>query len=155
VVNEYDSGKYDEISGFYDPLLGKNLSVGELVLKNVGFVDRKGAPYTFEWAGYALLFSLMICIMAVIMSTIASMKVRFATGKSLSNARIEEAEDEDKEVSVETALPFQKVNLTFKDIRYTVTSSIGKEKIELLKGIDGVFEAGKMTALVSFRFLRC
>ena len=46
-------------------------------------------------------------------------------------------------------LPFQKVNLTFKDIHYTVISSIGKDKIELLKGIDGVVEAGKMTALVS------
>ena len=151
IVNEYDSGKYDFDTGFFDPNLGKNLTFGELILKNGGFEDANGNPYTFEWAGYAVLFSILICIIAVIMSSIALEKVRFETGKSLGGAAIEEEDDKGKEVSVvETALPFQKVNLTFKDIHYTVISSIGNEKIEILKGIDGVVEAGKMTALVSF-----
>lgn len=153
VVNEYDSGKYDGDSGQYDASMGKNLTVGEQILKNSGFVDRTGDPYTFEWAAYAILFSLLMIIIAVIMTSIALVKVRFATGKALSNSSIEEIEDKDKEVSqVKAELPFQKVNLTFKDIHYTVISSIGKEKLELLKGIDGVVEAGKMTALVSTDF---
>ena len=131
------------------------MTTGELIMKNQGFVDRDGSPYTIEWAGYSVLFSLLICILAVILSSIALVKVRFATGRSLGNGKIEEIDDEDKEVSaVETALPFQKANLTFKDIHYTVISSIGKEKMELLKGIDGVVEAGKMTALVSYAVLR-
>lgn len=162
IVNEYDSGKYDEDSGVFDPVLGGNLTVGELVLKNIGFIDRNSEPYTIEWAGYALLFSLLVCILAVAMSSVALVKVRFETGKSLGNASIqEEAKDKDKDSGVvENALPFQKVNLTFKDIHYTVISSIGKEKIEILKGIDGVVEAGKMTALVSvfsrmLAMLRC
>lgn len=150
IVNEYDSGKYDTDSGQYDASLGKNLTVGEIALKQGGFVDRNGVPYTFEWAGYSILFSLFICIVAIILTSIALVKVRFATGKSLANASIEEVEDNDTEISqVKAELPFQKANLTFKDIHYTVISSIGKEKIELLKGIDGVVEAGKMTALVS------
>ena len=150
IVNEYDSGKYDEISPFVDPNLGKNLTYGELILINGGFVNQNGEPYTIEWAGYAVLFSLLVCLLAVIMSSIALMKVRFETGKSLGGGNFEEEEDEDKDVSAgKTSLPFQKVNLTFKGIHYTVTSSIGKEKIEILKGIDGVVEAGKMTALVS------
>ena len=129
------------------------MTVGQLVLKNGGFVDRNGDPYTFEWAGFSVLFSLLICIVSVILTSVALVNVRFASGKSLANNSIEETEDKNKEISVvETALPFQKANLTFKDMHYTVISSIGKEKIELLKGIDGVVEAGKMTALVSYNF---
>lgn len=86
----------------------------------------------------------------MILASIFLVKVRFATGKSLASDVIELAEDEHDEFEkVKTELPFQQVNLTFKDMHYTVTSSIGKEKIELLKGIDGLVAAGKMTALVS------
>jgi len=149
IVNEYDSGKYAQNSGFYDPLLGKNLTTGELIIKNMGFTNSNGDLYTFEWAGYAVLISFLFCIVGMVMSSIALVKVRFATGESLAHDTIGEAEDKDKKVSVvETALPYQKVNLAFKDIRYTVNSSIGKEKIDILKGIDGVVEAGKMTALM-------
>lgn len=58
-------------------------------------------------------------------------------------------DDEDNDVDVsDVVLPFQKVNLTFKDMHYTVTASTSNEKLELLKGIDGFIEAGKMTALM-------
>ena len=152
-MNEYDSGKYDVPSNHYDSVGGENMTIGELILRNTGFVDNDGDPYKFEWAGYSVLFSLLICFISIILASIASVKVRFETGKSLVSSRSDEEErqDKDKESSVvETVLPFQKVNMTFKDIHYTVNSSIGKEKIELLKGIDGVIEAGKMTALVSY-----
>jgi len=149
IVNEYDSGKYEADSGQYDAYAGRNLTDGEIALKQGGFVDRNGDPYTSEWAGYSILFSLFICIIAILLTSIALVKVRFATGKSLANASIEEVEDNDTEISqVKAELPFQKASLTFKDIHYTVISSIGKEKIELLKGIDGIVEAGKMTALM-------
>lgn len=138
-MNEYDSGKYD----------GFGVRNGELILEQGGFVNRNGDPYTFEWAGYSILFAIVIMAVSAIMASIALTKIRFATGKSLANHSIEKNEDENAEVSeVETELPFQKANLTFKDIHYTVNSSIGKEKIALLKGIDGVVEAGKMTALM-------
>ena len=45
-------------------------------------------------------------------------------------------------------LPFQRANLTFTNIYYSVKSSISKERIELLKGVDGYFAAGTMTALM-------
>ncbi|KAG7350244.1 ABC-2 type transporter-domain containing protein [Nitzschia inconspicua] len=142
-VNEYMSGKYD----FESQVPG--LTQGELVLTQLGFVDRNGQAYGFEWAGYSLLFSLLICLVSVVSASIFLNKVRFATGKSLANDSIEQEEDKNVEVKeVKTELPFQPVNLTFKDMHYTVTSSIGKEKIELLKGIDGVIAAGKMTALM-------
>jgi hypothetical protein len=85
----------------------------------------------------------------MVLSSIFLDRVRFATGKSLANDSIEKMEDKNDEIKqVRAELPFQEVNLTFKDVHYTVTSSIGNDKIELLKGIDGVIAARKMTALV-------
>ena len=58
-------------------------------------------------------------------------------------------EDEDEDVNAPMVeIPFQKVNLTFKGIHYTVNASTSNEKLELLKGVDGFIEAGKMTALM-------
>ena len=73
--------------------------------------------------------------------------LRFETGKPLD---ILDADEEvDNEVNITpTEIPFQKVNLTFKDIRYTVRSSITKEELQLLNGVDGFIESGKMTALM-------
>jgi ABC-type multidrug transport system ATPase subunit len=45
-------------------------------------------------------------------------------------------------------LPFQPANITFTDVSYSVKSSISNDTIELLKGVDGYFVAGKMTALM-------
>ena len=71
----------------------------------------------------------------------------------------DEAENEDviegNVVATPIEFPFQKVDLTFRDIRYTVTASVGSEKLELLKGVSGIIEAGKMTALVSVYFFVC
>jgi ABC-type multidrug transport system ATPase subunit len=38
--------------------------------------------------------------------------------------------------------------MTFEDIRYSVKASTSDETLDLLKGIDGFVEAGKMTALM-------
>jgi hypothetical protein len=120
---------------------------GDVILSRFGFVDQNEDPYTFEWAWWSVLYSLGISLMAIVASTFFLVVVRFATGKSLSTDS--EEDDEEAEPPEIIQLPFQKVNLTFKNIHYTVTSSVGNEKIELLKGIDGIVEAGKMTALVS------
>lgn len=142
-VNEFQSGKYDS------PSQVEGLTEGELVLTQLGFVDSTGKAYGFEWAGYSILFSLLVCVVSVIGATICLSRVRFATGKSLANDAIEEKEDKNNGLDTSnTDLPFQRVNLTFSEIHYFVTSSITKEKLELLKGVDGVVEAGKMTALV-------
>jgi hypothetical protein len=123
------------------------------VLQQLGFVDRNGQAYGFEWTYYSLLFSVLICIVSMAAASLFLDTVRFETGKSLANDSIEKTEDKNVEIKhVKTELPFQEVNLTFKDVHYTVTSSIGKETIELLKGIDGVVAAGKMTALVRDMF---
>eukprot|EP00529_Nitzschia_sp_RCC80_P004459 CAMPEP_0113521168 /NCGR_PEP_ID=MMETSP0014_2-20120614/44492_1 /TAXON_ID=2857 /ORGANISM="Nitzschia sp." /LENGTH=907 /DNA_ID=CAMNT_0000419101 /DNA_START=83 /DNA_END=2802 /DNA_ORIENTATION=+ /assembly_acc=CAM_ASM_000159 len=144
-VNEYQSGKYDF------PSQVEGLTEGELILQQIGLVDRDGKAYGFEWAVYSILFSLLISFLSVVVASIALSRIRFATGKSLANDVIEEKEDDDDNFDsskTKSDLPFQKVNLTFRDIHYYVTSSITNERLELLKGVDGIVESGKMTALM-------
>jgi hypothetical protein len=140
-VNEFDSGKYD------GPSEVPGMTIGDVILSRFGFVDGNEDPYTFEWAWWSVIYSLGVSLMAIVASTVFLGVVRFATGKSLSTDSDDDSEEAEPPEIIQ--LPFQKVNLTFKNIHYTVTSSVGNEKIKLLKGIDGIVEAGKMTALVS------
>lgn len=144
-VNEFASGKYDTMSSV------AGLTEGEEILTRFGFVDGDGQAYTFVWAWWSILYSFGISIVAVFVASLCYVFIRFATGKSLDSGN---ADDDEEVESEEVVLPFQKVDLTFKDIHYTVTASVGNEKLELLKGIDGVVEAGKMTALVSLAWKR-
>mmetsp|Transcript_5321 Transcript_5321/g.13445 ORF Transcript_5321/g.13445 Transcript_5321/m.13445 type:complete len:1489 (+) Transcript_5321:283-4749(+) len=144
-VNEFDSGAYD------DPSQDPEVTQGESILILYGFTDSSDDPYTFEWAGYAILVLLGLSALALVVTVINYNTIRFATGKSLTVEM--EDEDDEAEAVADTddnvsPIPFKRVDLTFQDIRYTVMSSISKEKLELLKGIDGVVEAGKMTALM-------
>lgn len=144
-VNEFASGKYDAPSGV------PGVTVGEDILKRFGFSDLDGNAYSSAWAGWSICFSLLWCVVSLVLSTYFLLNVRFATGKALGNVSEDESDDnddDDADDSQEVAIPFQKVDLTFQDIRYTVQSSVGDERLELLKGIDGLVEAGKMTALM-------
>ena len=138
-MNEFDSGKYDELQQ-------NGLSAGENILTRFGMVFN-GEPLTYEWVWYGVAFALGTGLFATQLSVLFLSTVRFETGKSLATDMGDADEEPDVEVK-EIAIPFTKVNLTFKDIRYTVTASTSKEKLELLKGIDGVSESGKMTALM-------
>ena len=144
VTNEFDSGRYSDLIELPS---GETITQGEAILIQFGFVDRNDDPYEFEWAGWAILFSIACGFIAIFCSVFFLSKIRFQTGKSLATEKGTEAENEvegegsEREVSI----PFTKVDLTFKDIRYTVKSSITDEDLQLLKGVDGVVEAGKMT----------
>ena len=142
VVNEFDSGRYDDLTPSGD------MTKGEAILTRFGFVDGGGDPYTFEWAGWAVLYSLACAIVATFMSVFFLSTTRFATGQSLvTDAGSDELKNADEAEDV-VEIPFKKVDLTFKDIHYTVKASTSDEKLELLKGVDGVVKAGKMTALM-------
>ena len=84
-------------------------------------------------------------MLAILANTFLIMRIRFRTKPPGKEA------DESVDVQLidgEGDLPFQKANITFKNICYSVKSSITKDEIILLKGVDGYFEAGKMTALM-------
>ena len=142
VVNEFQSGAWDETVPESDP----TVTWGEAILDRFGFT-LNGEPFGYVWVWYGVIFT---CGMAVI-SSMGSMfllnHIRFVTGGSLITDPGSDEEEKGDE-SQEIAIPFTRVDLTFKDIHYTVQSSITNEQLELLKGIDGAVEAGKMTALM-------
>jgi len=145
VVNEFDSGRYSA------PVVlptNETITQGEAILIQFGFVDGDDEPYTIEWAGWGVLFALMTSGLAILASVYFLSSVRFATGQSLITDKGEEGAEEDEGLLEPVEIPFPRVDLTFKDIHYTVQASTSDDKLELLKGIDGVVEAGKMTALM-------
>lgn len=137
VVNEYQSGKYDEEQA-------NGLTEGENILVLFGFT-LNDEPFEYEWVWYGVCFGIFAALLCVVLQILFLSVWRFETGKSLdSGEHVPPAPDESDPVEI----PFQRVNLTFKDIHYTVKASTHDEYLELLKGIDGFVEAGKMTALM-------
>jgi ABC-type lipoprotein export system ATPase subunit len=148
VVNEFDSGKYDtEVTVSNSEGGVSTITQGETIIVQFGFVDRDDQPYTSEWAGWAILFTLGVGILATFISTYFLSSIRFVTGGSLV---IDQGDDELEEIDEAdlVEIPFKRVDLTFKDIHYIVKASTSDEKLELLKEIDGIIEAGRMTALM-------
>ena len=140
-VNEFQSGKYDNI------VPGTDVTEGERILEQFGFVDPAGDAFTHEWAWWGFLFSFGWAMLSMLLSVVALTKIRYTTGASLvTDQGSDEQEPFDESTAV--AIPFTRVDLTFTNIHYTVTSSITNEQLTLLNGIDGVVEAGKMTALM-------
>lgn len=139
-VNEFESGKYDQE-------VSPGVTEGQAILSRFGFTNRNDDAYSYEWAWWAIIFTLGISQISLIASSLLLKYVRFATGQSLVVDAGEEGEEE-RDESNEVSIPFKKVDLTFKDVHYTVNASVQKEKLELLKGIDGIIAAGKMTALM-------
>jgi hypothetical protein len=148
VVNEFDSGKYDELVNITSSD-GQVITVtqGEATIIRFGFTDSDDQAYTFEWAGWGILFGLSWCLVALLASTRLLTSIRFVTGGSLVTDKGDDEVEEIDEADI-VKIPFKRVDLTFKDIHYTVIASTSDEKLELLKGVDGIIEAGRMTALM-------
>jgi len=142
LVNEFQSGKYSGPS----PVL-PNATIGEQILIELGFSDANGDAYGYDWTWWGFLFSLGAALFCMIISIAFLNRIRYATGGSLVTDQGSD-EIEEYDPSQDAKIPFTSVDLTFKDIHYFVNSSITKDTLELLKGIDGIVRAGKMTALM-------
>jgi ABC-2 type transporter len=145
VVNEFDSGRYNQL---VNSPTGEVITEGEAILIRFGFVDGNDIPYTFEWVYWAILFSFGAAVVACCVAIFCLSNIRFATGQTLVTDTGTAEPETIEETKDDVQIPFKKVDLTFKDIHYTVKASTSDEKLELLKGIDGVVQAGKMTALM-------
>ena len=138
LINQYQSGKFETLTSTGETL-------GDAYMSAFGFVDSNGVPFQYAWVWWGILYSCGVLVISAFINIVCLNRIRFATGRALQSA---ETEDGAKTKTHRVTLPFKKANLTFKGIKYTVKSSISKDSIELLKGIDGYFAAGKMTALM-------
>uniref|UniRef100_A0A6V2DZI5 ABC transporter domain-containing protein n=1 Tax=Ditylum brightwellii TaxID=49249 RepID=A0A6V2DZI5_9STRA len=142
VVNEFRSGKYD----YPDPN-DPSQSQGEAVLRGLGFT-LNGEPFTFEWLWYALALAVGVIILSILASVFFLTRFRYETGKALSSDVHTDSEEDTEGDEEDVEIPFKRATLTFRDVHYYVTASVSDEKLELLKGVDGFIEAGKLTALM-------
>jgi ABC-type transport system involved in cytochrome bd biosynthesis fused ATPase/permease subunit len=103
------------------------------------------------YSRYGLLFSFGAAFLVLIPTTYFLANWRFETGKSLGTECQYATEDSEETVAVDSDaadMPLKNVNLTLENICYTVKASTSDEDLELLRGIDAYFEAGKLTALM-------
>lgn len=135
--NQYLSSKYE---GFNCIVEGDNLNLGKLQLDALGW-NSDGR----EWIGYAI---------AILLGFISFFGI--ITWLALEYIRLEpERPDLKKGVSIgkthqtaEFSIPFVPVDLSFDKLSYTVTASTSKDKLRLLNEVSGVFQAGRMCALM-------
>lgn len=80
--------------------------------------------------------------------------IRYTSGKSIDGSKEECGEDSEEQCLADSStgtLKAKGITLTFKNINYFVKASTTNDKLHLLKGINGYFAAGKMTALMGSR----
>jgi len=140
IINEFISGAYNE------PGPTPGYTQGEYILVRFGMTIN-GEPFTFDWLWWGVLVCIGTALIMMLVSIYCLNHIRFATGKSLMTDKGSEEMEPIHESDI-VRMPFKSANLTFKNVRYVVKASTTDEQLELLKGVDGVVEAGKMTALM-------
>jgi len=139
LVNEFSSSKYDEIY----PAAGQR--VGDVILVAGGMIYR-GSAFAREWIGYAFAY---LVPYAILCTLVQSLCLKFVRVEPRASPSPPEGDTDDENGSAEVVeIPFMPVTLTFTDICYDVEASKGKDTIRLLNGVNGIFEAGRMCALM-------
>lgn len=141
-INEYKAPKYD-----FPACDGCTERYGDMILKQYGNpTDQK-----YIWYAFALL--LAEYFLALILSTLFLKYVRIEHAPAVALLQEEDGHNtsddiqENSEAVTGVELPFEPVSFSFKEIWYTVTLPSGDD-IDLLKGVDGYFEPGYVTALM-------
>ena len=106
------------------------------------------AVLDLAWTWYTVIFVVGINIISLIASVYCLNRVRFVTGGPLSGNETD-ANDEANESNSMTSsqsemLEVTGATITFKNVNYLVKASTTKDKLHLLKGINGYFEKGKV-----------
>lgn len=134
IVNEFRSGAWD------DP---------DSILLNNGFVKPNGDPFEEKWVGYGCLFMLVYYLICCVLTAVFLGSIR-NTGEVMPPEKkpsISEADLRD-DVPPKVEIPFKPLTLSFHDLCYQVTASTSKEKLTLLKSVNGIFRPGRLCALM-------
>jgi len=140
LVNEFSSSDYDAIY----PASGQR--EGDVILVAGGMIY-KGSAFAMEWIGYAFAYLVPYAILCTMVQSLCVEYVRVEPRASPSPPE-GDAEEEGNGSTDEVEIPFTPVTLTFTDVCYDVKASKGKDTIRLLNDVNGIFEAGRMCALM-------
>lgn len=124
-------------------------SDGNTILITNGFVAPDGQAFQMEWVWYYFAYMAGHYLICVFMTAWCLGKFKGSGGNSSSDAEELVSEtDANGKSEEEQDISFLPANLTFEDISYEVPASKGSEKLRLLNNINGVFQAGRMCALM-------
>lgn len=131
IVNEFRSGRYE------DP---------DQVLITLGFV-LDGEPFGKDWIGYSFAYILPYLVFCIAGTGLGLTYVRVSSAATVAPPSASNGVDASENEAV-IEVPFKPVDLSFQDICYEVTASKSKDKLKLLVSVNGLFQAGRMCALM-------
>ncbi len=135
IVNEVYSGREDN---------------PEAILIANGFVTPDGQAFDRTWIGWSITYMIIYWILSTV-ATALGLSYWRATSKVSSKPSTSDKTDDEYSsgrASNKIEIPFKPLTLSFQDLCYEVTASTSKEKLMLLKHINGVFRPGRMCALM-------
>uniref|UniRef100_A0A7S1V0Y6 ABC transporter domain-containing protein n=1 Tax=Grammatophora oceanica TaxID=210454 RepID=A0A7S1V0Y6_9STRA len=153
LVNEFRSGEYDDLYEEDGVPPEEWLPLGDQILLATGF-KLNGEPFGKIWIAYNFAYLVPYFLLCVILTGVG---LQFVRRDDSGGGGAADSEDDDQlgmTTEEEMAdrkpihVPFQPVTLSFKDVCYDVKASTGKETIRLLHNVNGVFESGRMCALM-------
>jgi ABC-type multidrug transport system fused ATPase/permease subunit len=154
LVNEFTSSGYDTI------VEGTDQTIGDSILIGLGFTDIEGNAFGEDWIGYAFASMAPYLSLCVIITGLCLKYIRVETvsnESTLSESQDDAVSLNGEEKNGETVnlthehsltIPFKPVTLSFEDVCYDVSASKGETTLRLLNHVDGIFEHGKMCALM-------
>jgi ABC-type multidrug transport system fused ATPase/permease subunit len=115
-----------------------------------GFVKSDGSVLDAAYIGWGVLYMTIYWIVCCICTALG---LTYATDSNGAGAVLEKIVDsgdvqetnQDQSIIV---IPFKPLTLSFQNLCYEVTASTSKEKLMLLKNVNGIFHPGRMCALM-------
>ena len=129
----------------------------ESILSTVGFIGPDGKTFQREWIGYWFAYMAGHYIICVFATAWCLGRATGSSGNSAfsSNDKAELANKVDSNNGEDEGtdkgrkkIPFVSATLSFEDMCYDVQASKGSGNLRLLNNVNGIFQAGRMCALM-------
>ena len=117
------------------------------ILVQNGFVLPSGSPFEEKWVGFGCLYMLLYYLVCIVFTAVWLQNIR-NTGEVLPPEKSDAKLDSDNGSIQKVEIPFKPLTLSFHDLCYEVTASTSKEKLMLLKNVNGIFRPGRLCALM-------
>ncbi len=141
-VNEYKSSKYDFVT-CTDPTCTTTARYGDFILEQYG----NPTDERYIWYSFAILIAEYFLFFFLTTLALEYVRAEPSPPPPVHTEDVPANEAQEEENIIEAELPFDPIVFAFTNIWYSVTLSNGEE-VDLLKGVNGFFEPGTVTALM-------